>query len=303
MKARSIFITTATIGSLAVSAIAQDPRSYSYQSSAKAQSADEIEDLGEISASDSAGREGDGKSIPEPAPLKRKFRFNVTARGEFTSNAKLSGDHSSGDILGLPTIEAGYNVALGKYFTFDLAAKVESAIFGDHNDRSFIGYSANATLDFRPRPGLPRIYISAEPYRYDSFDTGDLLTQAIGLAAGTDWGYAFNNGRSLLYGGYNFERYLADPSIDNRNAHRVVVGLAHQLRSNLTGQLFYAWQYNDFIDASRHDSRHLVGVNLIYTFSERWLGTLSTSFVDNDASVDRASYQSVNAGLGLTLQF
>jgi|GEM_PF-1322549 len=303
MNARSLLVIAASVGSLAVTANAQDPRSYSYHSSAKTQSADEVEDLGEISASDSAGREVDGKSMPEPAPLKRNFRFNVSARGDYTSNAKLSGNHASSDLIGLPTLEAGYNVALGQHFTFDLAGKVEAAIFSDHSDRGFVGYSANATLDYRPRPGLPRIYISAEPYRYDNFDIGDSITQAIGFAAGTDYGYAFNNGRSLVYGGYNFARYLSDPSIDDRNSHRVVIGLAHQFRSNLTGQIFYAWQYNDFVEVSRHDSRHLVGASLIYTISERWLGTFSTSFADNDSNAERASYQSVNASFGVTLQF
>jgi len=297
MKAHSIIISSIVGGALAFTAFGQDAPS--------AMSADEVEDLGEISAGGGGGggQEGDGKSAPEPAPIKTKFRFNVTTRAQFTSNAELSGNHGSGDFMGLPTLEAGYNVALGKSFTFDLSGRIESAIYADHSDRSFVGYSANATLDYRPFVGLPRVYVSAEPYRYDSFDIGNSITQAIGMSAGTDWGHAFNTGRSLIYGGYNFARYIADPSIDDRTSHRIVVGLAHQLRSNLVGQIFYAWQYNDFIEVSRHDSRNLAGVNLIYTFADNWLGTFSTSFVDSDSNEARASYQSVNASLGVTLQF
>ena len=303
MNARTFAIVAATLGLLALAAFAEDGRNYSYHTAARPQGADEVDDLGEISAAEGAGQESDGKSVPTPAAMKGKFRFNVSTRGEFTTNATLSGNHSSGDFIGLPTVEAGYNIALGKYFTFDLSGKVESAIYADHSDRGFVGYSANATLDFRPFTGAPRVYISAEPYRYDSFDIGDSITQAVGLAAGTDWGYAFNNGRSLFYTGYNYDHYFADPDTDDRNAHRIVVGPAHPPRSNLTGQIFYAWQYNDFVEISRHDSRHLAGANLIYTFSNHWLGTFSASFVDSDSSAERASYQSVNASLGLTLQF
>lgn len=303
MKSRHILIASVALGSMAFSAHAQeqDAKNYSYHSAAKGQSADEVEDLGDISGS--GGQESDGKSVPDAATLRGKFRFNVSARTEFTSNATLSGQHSSGDFVGLPTVEGGYNLALGKYFTFDLAAKVESAIFADHSDRGFVGYSANATLDYRPKTGLPRIYITAEPYRYDSFDTGNSITQAIGLAAGTDWGYSFNAGRSVAFLGYNYEHYYADPSIDDRNSHRIVVGLAHQFRTDLTGQLYYAWQYNDYDGIARHDSRNLVGLNFVYSFTKNLFGNFATSFVDNDSSFAGASYQSVTASVGLTLQF
>jgi hypothetical protein len=279
--------------------LAQDAKHLSYRSSSR-QSSDEVQDIGEISGT---GAEVDGKTMPEAQELKGKFRFNVAARGEYTSNSKLTGNHTSSDFIGLPTIEGGYNVALGKYFTFDLSAKVESAIYAEYGDRGFLGYSANATLDYRPFTGAPRVYVTAEPYRYESFDTGDRMTQAIGLAAGTDWGKAFNNGRSLAFVGYNYESYLADPTIDSRNSHRVVVGLAHQLRQNLTGQIFYAWQFNDFTEIDRRDSRNMVGVSLTAAFTKHIFGSWTTSFVDNESDFIRASYQSVSSSLGLTVQF
>jgi hypothetical protein len=299
MKIRAFLITS--FAALSLPALAEDLKNYSYHSSAKGQSSEEVEDLGDISGGGEV--EGDGKSAAAPESIKGKFRFNVAARGEFTSNAKLSGDHSSGDFIGLPTVEGGYNVALGKNFTFDLAAKVESGIYADNSDRGFVGYSANATLDYRPKVGLPRVYITAEPYRYDSFDTGNSITQAIGTSAGTDWGISFNAGRSVAFVGYNFGHYFSDPSIDERNTHRVVVGVAHQLRQNLTGQLFYAWQYNGYTDIDRNDSRNMVGLNLVMAFSKNVFGNFTTSFVDNDSNFDKASYQSVTGSLGLTLQF
>jgi hypothetical protein len=302
MRIRSVLLTSLVAGSWSISALAEDAKNYSYHSQSKAQSADEVEDLGEISPAGS-GAESDGKSLSAPEALKGKFRFNVGTRAEYTTNANLSGNHSSGDVIGLPTIEGGYNVALGKYFTFDLSTKVESAIYADHGNHDFAGYSANATLDFRPAVAAPRVYVSAEPYRYDSFDTGNRISQAIGLSAGTDWGHSFNAGHSVAFLGYNYAHYFADPTIDNRDAHRIVVGLAHQLRQNLTGQLFYAWQYNQYDDIDRHDSRNMVGLNFVCAFTKNIFGSFTTAFVDNDSNFDRASYQSVTASLGLSIQF
>lgn len=303
MKA-SLFILPA-LAILSLPLAAEDPRNYSYQTAARPQSAEEVEDLGEIAASpEGAKAAASGKEVAPPtAAVKSKFRFNVSARSEFTTNAKLSGDHSSGDFIFLPTIEGGYNTPLGKYFTFDLAARIESALYAENNDRGFLGYGATATVDYRPKRNLPRLYVSAEPYRYDGFDEGDLITQAIGATVGTDWGVPFNNGRSLAFIGYSFGHYYADPSIDSRNSNRIVVGLAHQFRSNLTGQLYYSWQYNDYTDYDRNDSRNFVGANLIYQFSERVFGSVTTTFVDSDSSVDTASYQSVTGSLGVQISF
>ena len=303
MKVFPAFLVLPALGALSLPLVAEDAKNYSYHSPAKAQSADEVEDVGEIAASpEGAQAATDGKTAVAPTgPAPSKFRFNVTGRGEYTSNAKLSGDNSSSDFIFLPTIEGGYNTPFAKYFTFDIAAKVESALYIDNNDRGFVGYSVPITLDFRPRPKLPRIYVSAEPYRYDGFDTGDLISEAIGLTAGTDWGFSFNNGRSLFYIGGSYGHYFADPSIDDRNTYRAIVGVAHQLRENLIGQVYYSWQYNDFNTISRRDSRNFVGANLVYQFSKRVFGSLSSTFVDNDSSVDSASYQSITAALGLTI--
>lgn len=251
------------------------------------QSKQEVEDIGEIS-------EATGGS---------KWRVNLSTRGQYTSNAALSGNHGSDDFLFLPTFEVGYHTPLGQHFSFDLSAKIESAIFGDHSDRSFVGYSALATLDYTYKPGTPRAYVTVEPYRYDAFDSGQLETQAVGFTGGLDWGRGFNAGRSLLFVGSSYSYYLADPSIDSRASVRAVIGLAHQIRSNLTGQAYYAYQYTDYTDFGRHDSRNVLAGSLIYQFREHFFGTMSTTWVNNDSSQAHGSYQSVGVGLGLTLQY
>jgi hypothetical protein len=270
---------------LSLSAQAQDGKTY--RAATATQSAKEIEDIGEIDEN-KAGT---------------KWRFNVSTRGQYTSNALLTGSHGSGDFLFLPTIEAGFHTPLGEHFSFDLSTKIESVIYSNHTDRGFIGYSALATLDYTFKPGLPRLYATVEPYRYDGFDSGELATQAVGFTGGFDWGRSFNGGRTVGFLGYSFSGYVADPSIDNRIAHRAVVGMAHQIRSNLTGQIYYVYQYSDYTDVSRDDSRHVVAGSLIYQFNDHLFGTFSSTFVENNSSQDHGSYESVGASIGLTLQY
>ena len=288
MRIPTLFLGVVSFGSLLTVASA-GPNDV--QVSGSRQSAESIEDLGLIEES--------GGTVDQRV----KFRANVSMRSDYTSNALLTGNHGSGDVLWLPGLELGVNVQLGNGFGLDFGARVESVLYSRYDERAFIGYSGTATLDWRPRANLPRVYISAEPYRYDSFDTGDLVTEAIGLTAGTDWGFAFNRGNSLALIGYQFTNYYADPDIDSRAAHRAIAGLVHQFRPQLYGQLLYAYQYNDYREVARSDHRHILSLNFIYQFNRHLFGTLAGTFVDNDSTQDRASYQSAGASLGLSYQF
>ena len=270
---------------LALAASVRAGETYSHQS------AKEVQDLGVI------------ESFEEQEASKPKFRASVQTRAEFTTNAKMSGDHSSGDLIFFPQIEVGMNVPLGHKFSFDIAARTESGLYTQTDERSYIGYSIISTLDWRPKIDGPRIFIGAEPYRYDSFDTGDKITQAVGLSAGTDWGFAFDHGYSMAFIGYTFTDYLADPSIDNRTTHKATVGVSHQFNAKLTGTMFYQFSYSDYSDVDRRDYRHLVGASLLYQFRENLFGTFTTSFADLDSTQDLASYQGFSLSLGLNLAF
>ena len=261
------------------------------QTNASKQSAQEMEDIGEID---------EKRGL---ASFRDKLRFNVSARAAYTTNALLDGNHGSSDLLFLPTIEVGFHTPLGKHFTFDLAAKVESATYVHYDHKSFVGYSALATLDYRIKSGLPRIYASIEPYRFNNYDTGDLLSSAIGFTGGTDYGIAFNGGRTLGFVGYSFTDYLADPDIDGRLVHRAVIGLAHQIRSNITGQLYGVYQYSDYTNFDRQDSKFTVAGNLIYQFNQHMFGSFTAAWISNDSDQDHAGYESFSTSLGLTLQF
>ena len=259
---------------------------------AASQSAKEIEDIGVIEAADS--NEIGGK----PA-----FRSNVQIRAEFSTNAKLTGNHGSGDLIFFPQVEVGFNTPLPHNFSFDIAAKIESGIYTQNQEHGFVGYSIISTLDWRPKLNWPRIYVGAEPYRYDSFDNGGRITQAIGLTAGTDWGYAFNKGYSMAFAGYSFTNYFADPTSDTRAQNRAIIGVSHQFNQRILGTLFYQFSHTDYENVDRRDLRHLLGATLNYQFTKGIFGTATTSFADNDSTADFASFQSFSLSLGVTVQF
>jgi len=276
--------------------LAQDGKTYTYHTSGSIaqmskQSAQEIEDIGEID-------EKGGRSA-----LRDKLRFNLDIRTAFTTNALLQGNHGSSDVLFLPTVEAGYHTALSEHFNFDIDTKIETAVYSRFQDHGFVGFSAPVTLEYHIKPGLPRFYATIEPYRYNTFDTGQLQTEAVGFSGGTDYGIAFNGGRTLGFVGYSFSDYLSDPNIDTRLVHRVVAGFAHQIRSNLTAQLYYVYQYSDYTDFNRSDSKNTVAGNLIYQFNEHWYGSLTTSFINQESTQDHAGYQSFSTTLGLSWHF
>ncbi len=297
MKLRPIPFFTLLLAGLCGHLFAEDTaannKHYSYRTPSKStkQSAEEIEDIGELT-------EKQGFNA-----LRDKLRFKIDAREAYTTNALLQGSHSSSDAIFLPSVEAGFHTLIGDKFSFDIAVKLDAATYAKYDERNFAGYSAMATLDYKIGPKAPRIYASIEPYRFDSFDTGDLLTQAVGFTGGTDWGIPFNAGRTLGFVGYSFTSYLADPNIDSRLVNRAVVGLAHQIRSNITGQLYYVYQYSDYTDFDRNDSKHTIAGNIIYQFSRQWFGSLTTSFISNDSSQRGASYESFSTTLGVTVQF
>lgn len=266
------------------------------------QSKSEVEDIGDISEASASDGKSEVKEVAPVEPVKH-FRFNVGSRAQYTSNAKMTGDHDSSDVIFFPTIEAGYNTKLGQQFSFDSALRVESGLYSDNSNRSFIGYSLQNTLDFRPRPNLPRIFVGFEPYRYDNFDKKGVITEALAVSVGTDYGIGFNHGKSLAFVGYTFANHFANPTSDDRQVNTAIVGLTHQFLPQLTGQVYYQFENSHFYDVERDDSRNVIGLSLTYQLTRRLFTTLSGSWVDNNSSDERASYQSAGGSLGFNLQY
>ena len=275
MGARFISLSLVVVLGLGGSLLAQDQdgKNYTYHTSGSVaqnakQSAQEIEDIGQI---DETGAS---------SAFREKLRFSVDFRSAYTTNALLRGNNSSSDVIFLPTIDAGFHTPIDQHFSFDFDTNISSAIYSRFQDHGFIDFDSMATLDYKFKPGLPRLYATVEGYRIDSFDTGQLQTEAVGFTGGTDWGISFNGGRTLGFLGYSFTDYLSDPSTDTRLVNRAVAGFAHQITPNLTAQLYYVYQYSNYTNFDRSDSRNSVSGALIYQFNEHWFGSLTTSFVD-----------------------
>jgi hypothetical protein len=230
-------------------------------------------------------------------------RASVQVQGQAISNAALLGNSGNGDFLTLPTLDVGYNQPLKYGFTFDLDAKLETVIYSREEDRGFWGASGAATLDWRYHPNAPRVFVAAEPYRYNSFDTGQRSFEALALSAGIDDGYFINRGRTMVYGGYKFSHFYADPSADDRDTHRLTIGLTQQIRPAIYGQIYYSYEYMDYLNEDRNDSRNVVGLNFVYQINQHLFASINGTFVDNDSSRVLARYHDVIVGTGLTLQF
>ena len=85
--------------------------------------------------------------------------------------------------------------------------------------------------------------------------------------------------------------------------YRVILGLTHQFRPGFYGQLFYQFQYSNYINEHRRDSRNIVGLNFIYQFNAHLYGSVGADFIDNDSNQRLATYQNFAAHAGLALQF
>lgn len=231
------------------------------------------------------------------------FHGNAQVRDTYTSNARLRGNHGSGDYLTIPTLEEGFTAPLGRGFDIDSIVRAESTIYSRFDERSFWGFSGQTNLGYRFRPTWPQAYIGTEQYYYQSFENGEKLASAVSAQAGLVQSVTLNRGKTLLFAGYNYAHYFAFPDLDTRNAHHLTLSLTHQLRPALYAQLFYQWQYSAYTQEDRDDSRNVAGLNFIYQFTPHLFGSLNSAFVDNNSSFSAASYQNVTTSAGLSWQF
>jgi hypothetical protein len=236
-------------------------------------------------------------------PFMSRLHINAQTNGEFVSNAKLEGEHGSGDFLFLPTVTASFNQDLEQGFSLDMIVRAEAFIYSRFSNLSFWGFSGRAALDYQRTPAWPTFYVGVEPYWYASLHGGDELADAIGITAGVERTYVFNRDKTALFAGYNFTSYFASPGLDDRDAHRVTVGVTHQLRTAWYAQVYYTYQFSDYRTIDRSDSRHIFGAKLVHDFNVHWTGSVYTYFADNNSSQRLASYQTVGVGAGLNYRF
>src|SRR5438105_11174374 len=74
-------------------------------------------------------------------PFLSRLHIDAQTNGEFVSNAKLEGDHGSGDFLFLPTVTASFNQDLEQGFSLDMIVRAEAFIYSRFSNLSFWGFS------------------------------------------------------------------------------------------------------------------------------------------------------------------
>lgn len=234
-----------------------------------------------------------------------RFRTGVSTAIEYQSNAPLLGSGPRNDWVSISAVEAGLNKPLGEKFSFDLSLRADVARYFHIENISYWGPSATALFDCRPRPGWPRVYAGGQLYRYDLLDTGAKITDAGGVIAGLDHSWIFQEGRSGLSAGYQFSRFWAFPLSEDRASHSIFATFTFQLVPSLFAQASYVWQYTDFANQARYDSRHTIGGGLIYAPRENITARLYANFVRNESSNPITDYENFTAGLGgmFSIQF
>jgi hypothetical protein len=294
-----LFSLLALAGASLTPAFAYDGRTVS---TATRQSAGEVEDIGMIA--ESTGVDGkDAKSAPPPAAEPSHFRLDISLKPRFTTNAQLSGDHKSDDFLILPNIEAGYRLPMGEKFALDTVARIESGVYARYTERTFLSYSIQSTFEYKPIANGPRLFLGVEPYRLDRFEGQGRITEGFALSAGTDYGYAFNNGNSLAFIGYTLTDHLTDPQIDARVNHSVTLGYSQALNPRLIAQVYAQYQHDNYQSFDREDDRYIVGASLTYQLDKHFFGSINASLVNNASDERKADYESAGVGLSLTYQY
>jgi hypothetical protein len=230
-----------------------------------------------------------------------KFRTGISTALEHHSNARLLGSGPVDDWTFVAAVEAGVNQPLGDKFSFDLSVRADVANYFQLERLSYWGPSATALFDWRPATGWPRLFAGGQLYRYDLFDPGVKITSAGALIAGLDRTWVFRDGKSALTAGYQFTQFWASPNFEDRASHTLFATYTHQLAAKLFAQASYLWQYTDFEEQARYDSRHVLGVGLIYAPKDKFAVRLYANFVRNESSNPFTDYEDFTAGLGATV--
>lgn len=290
---RSLATFTALLISLAPVRAGSDPHTFKASTSTSGGallSEEQKEDVGDLEPEASQG-------------LASYFYGSAQAQLQYTTNAKLQGSNSSSDGLFLPTLRGGFAFPLAGGFSLDLLGRLDTALYADNTDRAFWGASVAATVNWKFKQGWPRLYASAEPYYFQFYEDSSQSVGALGLTTGLEHSVVINRGRTMLFGGYSYSHYFADPSPDDRNTNRLIVGFNQQLHPRAYAQLYYAFAYTAYEGFGRHDVRQIGGLNLTYQFTSKLFGTLNSALVDNESNRDFADYQSFAVSAGITFQF
>jgi hypothetical protein len=231
------------------------------------------------------------------------FRASVSGLVNATTNARMLGSNGSGDVLYTPKIELEYYLPLGRGFSLDFIGRIDATFYQHFSSQNFIDYGGAVFLDYRRNQTWPRFFVGIEPYYFQSTDSGDKITSALGAKVGLDGGLAFNHNRSLFFYGLDYEHFNVSPSLDDRHQIRTIIGVSHQFTALLQGLAFYEFLYSDYYNQTRNNYRNAFSLSLSYQITPRFSSSLITSYVNNSSNVQLAVYEGFNVGLLFALQY
>ncbi len=229
-----------------------------------------------------------------------RFRLGASTSIEHQSNAPLLPSGPRDDWASTSYFDAGWNPALSESLSFDLSLRTEITGYFHLDQLSYWGPTASALFDWHPRAKWPHAYAGGQLYRYDRIRSGAEITSAGAVLAGLEQSWDFHGGRTRFSLGYQFANYWAFPLTEDRMTHTLFAAITHQLAGPLYAQGSYIWQYTDFENQARYDSRHTLALGLLYALNDRTALRLYLNFVRNESSAPAADYENVSSGLGAT---
>jgi len=249
----------------------------------------------------------DGGDYKQLAKAKRDifYRLSLLNDIEYQSNARQRGDSGRAAMLYNPGLEGSLIWNFAPQLKFEARARIESGLYAGEDDLDYWGMDAGVRLKYQYSRKYPEFYIGPDLYRYQSLDDGDELGRAVAAVAGLNYSYRVKSTGTTPFINLQYKHQWISPSDFDRSVYRATVGVNQDITSKLAWQGFYEFRISDYVDGGRLDHRHVVGTGLIWKPLDYLSVRLNFSFIDNESNRSKASYESLNSGLGsaLTWQF
>jgi hypothetical protein len=246
---------------------------------------------------------GDMTELKRQATKEVFYRLGLFNDIEYQSNADLQGNGGSGAVLFNPGVEGGLTWDFAPQLKLDVSGRVESGIYEGISDQDYWGADSAVKLKYQYSKYYPEFYVGPRLYRFQSFDDGDLLSEAVMAVTGLNYGYNIRQTGTYPFVNLQYQHQWVTPSALERDVYRATVGVTQELYKALFLQAYYEYRYSDYQNTNRSDRRNILGSALIWQPLSYLTLRLNFNFIDNDSSVERAQYQTFNGGLGSALSW
>lgn len=235
-------------------------------------------------------------------PHARRFEVSSDSQYLYTSNVLLT----DGDIIAHKADSLWYQTFTGSYTLpqwAGLSAKVYAQYalvrYQDSSQFDFDGNTAGLSLGYSVKDWFT-LYGDFSAER-EYFRQGDNeFFKMFDTRAGI-WRRQTVSSKVFLYYGYQFDWRAASPSELTRADDAFYGGVNVTLLDRLTGDLFYRFRVQEYLQTSRTDLDHLVSLTVTYAVTRYISLRTYAAYGSNDSNVTGRDYTVFNGGVGMNL--